>query len=83
MKKPQKKLKKSWAEATQELIVMNSELNTFENQQACGDISYRCAQLPKPTAIYKAMVIQNPTSLNTYILDNYWKRPRITPSLPT
>ena len=59
------------------------ELDMFGNEQARGDVGHTCAQLPKPTAIYEAVVIQNPTSLSTYILDNYWRRPRITPSLPT
>ena len=54
-----------------ELVVANSELDVFGNEQARGDVGHTCARLPKPAAIYEAVVIQNPTSLSTYILDNY------------
>ena len=35
-----------------ELVVVNSELDIFGNEQACGNIHHMCMQLLKSIAIY-------------------------------
>ena len=43
---------KSGKVLTPELVVVNSELDVFGNEQARGDVCHMCAQLPKSIAVY-------------------------------